>query len=551
MIAAISRAALFLFTLLAIGTFVSCANTPPTTLDEALGLIREKPLRSHYRWLADDKRAGRMPGEPGYDVSAEYVAEQFAAMGLKPAGVDGWFQHVPLRSYEAVGDSAEFIIHTRHRDLEFTYRDDFGVFGDPVEPATWVRAEVVYVGYGIHAPELGYSDYDGIDVSGKIIAVYSGAPEHFEGVERAYYRSSRNKRQEAVARGAVGTITLRSRKAEQRSSWDEIKWRIGARALMTWINDAGEAARHFPELRGGVSLSPRVAELLFSEAPLSYEDSLTAMEAGRVRSAPLGVEVTISRESKHRELSSPNIVGVVPGTDPALADEYVVYTAHLDHLGVREVNGEIKTFNGAYDNAMGVALMLETARVFAALPPRRSVLFVAVTGEERGLLGSDYFVNNPIVPIESIVANINLDMPLFLYPVADLVTFGSEGSSLQAVAAKAAAVEGFVFSQDPLPEETRFIRSDQYSFVRAGVPAIYLVPGFKSKDEEIDGASLYRAFLDRHYHEATDDLQQPVHWGSALRFARAHARLGYAVASDSERPTWDRGSFLGKRFAPP
>ncbi|MDJ0792931.1 MAG: M28 family metallopeptidase [Woeseiaceae bacterium] len=551
MIAATSRAALLLFALLAIGTFGSCANTPPTTLDEALDLIREQPLRSHYRWLADDERDGRAPGEPGYDVSAEYVIEQFALMGLQPAGTDGWFQHVPLRSYEAIGDTAEFIIHGADGDIAFTYRDDFGVFGDPVALSTRVRAEVVYVGYGVHAPELGYSDYEGIDVRGKIIAVYSGTPEHFEGVQRAYYRSSTNKRREAVARGAVGTITLRSRKAEQRSSWDEIKGRIGRRALMTWVDFAGEAARHFPELRGGVSLSPRAAEILFTDTPLSYEDTLTAMEAAEVRSAPLGVEVSIARESVHRDLSSPNIVGLVRGTDPELADEYVIYTAHLDHLGAREVDGVRKIYNGAYDNAMGVALMLETARVFAALPPRRSVLFVAVTGEERGLLGSDYFVNNPVVPIDSIVANINLDMPLFLYPVADLVTFGSEGSSLQAVAAKAAAVEGFVFSQDPLPEETRFIRSDQYSFIRAGVPAIYLVPGFKSKDEEIDGASLYRAFLDRHYHEATDDLQQPVHWGSALRFARAHARLGYAVASDRQRPTWDRGSFLGERFAPP
>jgi len=548
MTAITSRTALMLFALLTVG---SCASALPTTLDESLELIRERALRSHFRWLADDERAGRMTGEPGYDISAQYVADQFAQIGLEPAGTDGWYQQVPLLAYKAIGDATEFTIHGDDGDLEFAYRDDFAAAADPVETATRVRGEVVYVGYGIHAPELGYSDYEGIDVSGKIIAGFSGAPEHFEGVQRAYYSSSTNKRQEAVARGAIGTITLRSRKAEQRSPWDEMKTRIGVRESMTWVNQAGEAARHFPALRGSVSLSPATAEALLAATPLSYEDTLTAMEAGEVRSAALGIEVTIARESEHRELRSPNVVGLVRGTDPELADEYVVYTAHLDHMGSREIDGEKKIYNGAYDNAIGVALMLETARVFAVLPPRRSVLFVALTGEERGLLGSDYFVNNPIVPVESIVANVNLDMPLFLYPVADLVAFGAESTTLNSVASVAVAAEGFFLSSDPLPEETRFVRSDQYSFVRAGVPAIYLVPGLVSTDEDIDGESLYRAFLDKHYHKATDDLRRKVHWDSAVRFARAHARIGYAVASEDDRPAWNEGSFLGKRFAPP
>ena len=548
MTATTCRNALALIVLFLIG---SCASAPPATLDESLDLIRERPLRSHFRWLADDARAGRMTGEAGYDVSARYVANQFALMGLQPAGTDGWYQRVPLRTYKAVGDTAEFIVHADGGDLEFAYRDDYAVTADPVEPSTRVRGEVVYVGYGVHAPELGYSDYDGIDVSGKIIAVFGGAPERFEGVQRAYYSSSTTKREEAVARGAIGTITMRSRKAEERSPWDEMKERIGIRASMAWVNDDNEAARHFPALLGSVSLSPGAAETLLADAPLSYEDAMAATEAGEVRSVPLGVEVTIARESEHGETSSPNVVGLVRGTDPDLADEYVVYTAHLDHLGTRDVDGETAIFNGAYDNAMGIALMLETARVFAALPPRRSVLFVAVTAEERGLLGSDYFVNNPVVPVDSIVANVNLDMPLFLYPLADLVAFGSESSSLQPIAHAAAAAEGFVFSPDPMPEEALFIRSDQYSFVRAGIPAIFLVPGFTSLDEDIDGESLYREHLKEHYHKASDDLSRPVHWESALRFARAHARIGYAVASGPGRPRWNEGSFLGERFATP
>ncbi|MDJ0748070.1 MAG: M28 family metallopeptidase [Woeseiaceae bacterium] len=542
------RAASGLLALLAIS---ACISAPPSILDESLNLIRVDAIRGHVRWLADDKRAGRMPGEAGYDASAQYVAGQFAQMGLEPAGTAGWYQDVPLRTYKAIGDSAQFIIHAADGDLAFTYRDDFAVTADPVEASTRVRAEVVYVGFGVHAPELGYSDYAGIDVNGKIIAGFSGAPAHFEGVRRAYYSSSRNKRREAVARGAVGTITLRSRTAEQRSPWDEMKTRIGARPLMTWVNEAGEAARYFPSLRGSVSLSPATAEALLTDTPLSYEETLTAMEAGDVRSTPLGIDVTIARQTEHNETSSPNVIGLVRGSDPELADEYVVYTAHLDHLGARDVGGVRKIYNGAYDNAVGVALMLETARVFAARPPKRSVLFIALTGEEHGLLGSDYFVNNPVVPVESIVANINLDMPLFLYPVADLVSFGAESTSIQPMAAAAAAAEGFVFSPDPLPEETRFVRSDQYSFVRAGIPAVYLTPGFRSTDSKIDGESRYRAFLSRHYHEASDNLDRTFHWDSAVRFARAHARIGYAVANDIDRPAWNTGSFLAERFATP
>ncbi len=548
MTTSVLRASFALFVLFTVG---SCASAPPATLEESLDLIRERPLRSHVEWLADDERAGRMTGEPGYDVSAQYVAEQFAQMGLEPGGTGGWYQQVPLRTYEVNDETARFIVHAEGGDLEFAYRDDFSIAADPVEVSTKVRGEVVYVGYGVHAPELGYSDYEGIDVSGKIIAAFRGAPEHFEGVQRAYYSSSTTKREEAVARGAIGTISLRSRKAEQRTAWVEAKKRIGVRPSMSWVNEAGEAARYTPELRGSVSLSPTTADTLLADSPLSYENALNAMEAGETRSVPLGVEVTISVNSEHGELSSPNVIGLVRGTDPDLADEYVVYTAHLDHIGTRVVDGETKIFNGAYDNAMGIALMLETARAFAALPPRRSVLFIAVTAEERGLLGSDYFVNNPVVPVESIVANINLDMPLFLYPLADVIAFGSESSSLQPIAIAAAAAEQFVFSPDPMPEEALFIRSDQYSFVRAGIPAIFLVPGFGSLDEDIDGESLYRAHLKEHYHKASDDLTRPVHWESALRFARAHARLGYAVANRAERPTWNKGSFLGERFASP
>ena len=206
-------------------------------------------------------------------------------------------------------------------------------------------------------------------------------------------------------------------------------------------------------------------------------------------------------------------------------------------------------YNGAYDNAMGIGLLLEAARAFAASPPRRSILFIAVTGEERGLLGSDYFAHYPTVPTDAMVANVNLDMPLFLYPLADVVAFGSEHSSLESLVEAAVAKDGFVLSPDPMPEERIFIRSDQYSFVRKGVPATYLMPGFSSTDPEIDTAARAKDHRLNHYHRPSDDLDRPVDWDSALRFARANARIGYAIADADKRPTWNDGDFFGEMFA--
>lgn len=520
-----------------------------TNTDAALDLITIEHLEDHVRFLGSDVLLGRDAGELGYGIAAQYVAERLGSMGVVAAGTDGWFQPVPLRRYGVVGGSAELLIHRGGESTALQYRDDYSMFADPVREASEVRAEVVYVGHGVHAPDHGYSDYEGVDVRGKIIALFRGAPASIEGNARAYYSSSTSKAEEAVARGAIGAISLRTRKSEERQAWASLKGRIGKRPSTTWISADGRAARYYPEMLGGASLSIEAAERLFGLSPLSYEEALQANLGGTVASTPLGVEVTLSAQFEHSTTSSPNVIGVVRGTDPELANEYVVYSAHLDHVGVStSEEDEDKIRNGVYDNAMGVALMLETARAIAAAPPKRSVLFIALTAEESGLLGSDFFVNNPTVPIESIVANINLDMPLFLYPVADLVAFGSQHSSMHGVAEASAGEEGFVFSPDPMPEEVLFVRSDQYSFVQKGVPAVYLVTGFKSTDESVDGEALFRDHFKNHYHQPSDDMTRPIDWESALRFARAHTRIGLIVGDAEDRPTWNEGDFFGERF---
>jgi hypothetical protein len=529
---------------------VVAAESSLSSLEQGLSLIERDGIEAHLKYLADDARMGRMTGTPEYDEAAAYVAGHFEEIGLEPGGDDGWYQQVPMLARRIDVDSAKFVFHQDGVEKAQRWKEDFVMGGDIARPETNITAEVVFVGFGIHAPGMNYSDYEGIDVEGKIVAAFGGAPDSFPHNERAFYSSRLTKAEEAVRRGAIGYIGLRSRTDQRRVSWKRISENAGIRPGMSWVNLSGEAANYFPELQGGAVLNVPPAHELFKRAPISFEEALDAADAGTPLSTPLGTEITLARKTNHESITSPNIIGILRGSDPELADEYVVFTAHLDHVGTgAPVNGDT-IYNGMYDNAMGVALLIETARAFAAMPepPRRSILFIALTGEERGLVGSDYYAHYPTVPSDSIVANVNLDMPLLLYPLADVIAFGAEHSSLEQTIDEVVASEGFELAPDPIPEQVLFIRSDQYSFVKKGVPSVFLVPGFTSTDPAIDGGALFNAHLKTHYHQPSDDLSRPIDWDSALRFARANVRIGYAVAEEDERPAWNDGDFFGDKF---
>lgn len=532
-------------------TVADPAPTPANNIEKGLAVIDAARIETHLKFLAGDALKGRMTGTPEYDEAANYVAAEFAAIGLEAGGEDGgWMQPVPMLAGRIDVDSATVVFHQDEEEQAQRWKEDFVMGGDTIRPQTEIRAEVVFVGFGVHAPDMAYSDYEGIDVKGKIVAVFGGAPATFPHNERAYYSSGVVKSREAVARGAVGFIGLRSRVDQQRYEWKRVSENAGVRPGMTWINLSGDAANYFPELQGGALINEPPAEDLFSRSPISFEEALDAADAGTPLSTPLGVEVTLARKTEHETISSPNVIGVLRGSDPELADEYVVYTAHLDHIGTGvPINGDT-IYNGMYDNAMGSSILIETARAFASLPerPKRSIVFIALTGEERGLVGSEYYAHYPTVPSDAIVANVNLDMPLLLYPVADIIAFGAEHSSLESVIGEAVAKEGFSLTPDPMPEEVIFIRSDQYSFVKQGVPAVFLVPGYTSADPDIEGEKLWREFLKTHYHQPSDDLTRPVDWPSAVRFARANVRIGHAVAEEAQRPTWNEGDFFGEKF---
>ena len=289
-----------------------------------LAAINEANLRTHLEWLADDAREGRGAGTPGPEAAANYVAAFFAELGIAPAGAEDWYQQVPLITYQIDNDAPVVTVHRDGVDSTLTYRDDYVIRGDKVRPETSVRGEAVYVGFGVHAPELGYSDYEDVDVVGKIVVLFGGAPSTFEHYERAYYASSRTKAAEAARRGAIGVVALRSRYEQRSYTWARISSRAGKTKSMAWVSLSGEASDYIEQLRGIALLGPKAASELFIGSPITFEEMLDAIDDDVMSSMPLGFEISIAGRTIHDRITSPNVIGLVRGSDPGLADEYVV-----------------------------------------------------------------------------------------------------------------------------------------------------------------------------------------------------------------------------------
>jgi hypothetical protein len=503
-------------------------------------------LEEHIRYLASDRLAGRAPGTPGYDSAARYVAEHFAALGLDSAGTEGYFQPVPFRHARAVEGTSLVLTGRSGRRALTAYRD-YVPFPNFIAPREEVTAPLVFAGFGVTATERGYDDYRGVDAKGKIVVLLTGAPSSFPPAERAHYASGRMKRENAVRRGAVGMLVVRTR--DQSLPWDRLV-RQSRRGNLRWLDRNGEPADVSPALRGSGTLSDSAARQLFEGAPQPLAEVLAAAEAGKPPAFDLPVRATLRTVSVHDRIESPNVAGLLRGSDPRLRDEVVVYTAHLDHLGIGEpVQGD-SIYNGALDNASGSAALLEVARAFATLreAPRRSVLFLAVTAEEEGLLGSDYFAEYPTVPLERIVANVNIDGLAILYPFREMIAFGADHSTLDSTVARVARGMGVTLAPDPFPQEAFFIRSDQYSFVRRGVPALFPFMGLRS-DSGVDAPARFKEWLATRYHLPQDDVDQPMDLESGARNAQLEFLVGLEIANANERPAWKEGDFFGRTFA--
>ncbi len=527
--------------------------SPPdrAAAEQAMKQVRPQAIRARMRFLSDDLLEGRGTGTRGYQIAARYVASEMEAMGLEPAGVNGtWFQPVKFRGSKLVSDQSSLVFVRDGKEQTLKEGVDYETSGAVSYTDVSTDAPAVFVGYGVSAPERHYDDYAGVDTRGKIVVVLYGAPASFPSTERAYYSDGIVKAKNAVAHGAVGMLAMMSAEDARRYPWAWIVPQIRSGALR-WLDDKGNPHDVFPQLKAAGLLSQSGAETLFAGAPKTLDQVFAAAKASQPQAFPLPVTVKEHMVSKHEEVESPNILGVLRGSDPKLRDQYVVYTAHVDHLGrCHPVDGD-DICHGAFDNASGTAALLEVARAFTSLarPPRRSVLFAFVTGEEKGLLGSDYFANDPTVPKQDIVANVNIDSaPGLLYPLKDIVPLGVEHSSLSADVQQAAKMMGYQISPDPMPEEVFFIRSDQYSFVRQGIPAVDVTDGLQSSDPHLNGEKIIKTWMTTLYHTPKDNMNQPFYYDSAAKCTRLNFLIGYDVAEQAQPPAWNGGDFFARKF---
>jgi hypothetical protein len=512
-----------------------CATTPPG------------PEQRAERWwqdvaaLADDNMEGRLTGTPGYQRAADYVVARLREIGLKPGGPEGYFQPVAFEEQyvDAAASSATLVGGGRETALSVP-GDLIVARGLGPRPAR-IEAPLVFVGYGLHVPEAGHDDFAGVDLRGKIAVAIGGGPQDIAGSLKSHAR--RDRPRFLSERGAVGLIELTAPKSV------EIPW---ARQIVL----STQSGMYFadPELRDvkgeffSASLNPASSEKLFAGSGTSFADIGALADASKpLPKVALKQSLRASVASRRGRVTSSNVVAILPGSDPKLRAEHVVFSAHLDHLGVGDpVNGD-RIFNGAMDNAAGVAGLLDIARSYKArrVKPKRSMVFVFVTAEEKGLLGSRYFALRPTVSKRSIVANMNFDMALPIMKLTSVIALGADESSLGDMAARVGQDMGLPLVPDPFPDRNSFVRSDQYSFIREGVPALAFKFGFAKDTPE---AEVERAWRSTRYHSPSDDLSQPVMREDAVRLHDFVGELALRVANAPERPQWKQASFF-RRFA--
>ena len=497
---------------------------------------------SHVRVLADDKLEGRDTGSAGHRKAAEYVASQFAKAGLSPGGTDGYLQAVKLKSKQ-IDEAHSSLSLVRDSGVETLTLGEDAIISLRVDPAAEVEADLVFVGHGLTIPEAGYDDFKDLDVRGKVVVYLSGAPPTIPGPLAAHMQSAAQRSDLLRRLGAIGTIVIQNPKNM------DIPWaRVSLARFLPSMKLADAELDDNRGLTVGVGINPAHADKLLAGSGHTFQSILDAADAGKplphfTIPAKLKAKVAVKRA----DLESHNVVAVLPGNDPELKNEYVVFTAHLDHLGVgKPINGD-SINNGAMDNASGVAAMLDVAALLkeSGSKLRRSVVFVAVTGEEKGLLGSRYFASHPTVGGNKIVANINTDMFLPLYPFKILTVYGLVESDLGEDAIAATKAMGVAHQADLEPKRNLFIRSDQYSFIREGIPSLALKVGFEPGSPE---EQIAKKWLTERYHAPSDDLNQPVDKQSAGEFDALVAKLLERVANRDQRPRWKDSSFF-KRFA--
>ncbi len=496
----------------------------------------------HVRELASDAMEGRGTGSPGYRRAADAVEDVLRRNGVAPAGSSGYEQRVPLVSRRLLEERSRVTLVRGGTEEPLAFGEDV-VAGLRTDPAPEVDAPIVFVGWGVSAPEQGYDDLKGLDLRGKIAMFLTGSPPGLPSELSAHAQSSGVRWKALRAAGAVGSISVPNpRKME--SPWER---RARARTIPS-MSLADPALDELVGERLALGVNPARAQKFFEGSPHTFDEIVDLAEQGRpLPRFPLATRIRATLRGEKTTLDSFNVAGVIRGSDPKLADEFVVLSAHLDHLGIGPPVGGDAIYNGAMDNASGCAALLDFAETVkeTRMPLRRSVLLLFVTAEEKGLLGSRWYALHPTVPRDRIVADLNIDMFLPLFPLRLVTVLGLDESDVGDAVRESARALGIEVQRDPEPERHVFIRSDQYNFVLEGVPSVMVDVAAPAGSPE---AAAITRWLKERYHAPSDDTDQPVDLDAAAAYERLMFGAARAIANRDARPAWKPTSFF-RRFA--
>jgi len=504
-------------------------------------------IEKHTRILASDEFGGRGTGTTGGLLAVEYIANEFKKYGLKPAGNENTFyQNIPMHGSFPLTTS-ELKIFSGDTEINLNLEKDYLLFKSGQQTFTPVPLLLVFVGYGIVAPEFDYNDYQSIDVEGKIVVFLDGEPEsdnpeYFNGEAPTIYKYPSSKQRIALARGAAGSILIPDLK---NSSWAS---EVESFAFED-INLAYSASNNL-----SILINPQLADTLFKNTIYSFTQVTKMKMQHKLKSFPMNIELSFKGEYIQRDFLSQNVTGLLEGTDPELKDSYLIISAHYDHLGIGPaINGD-SIYNGALDNAIGVSVLLELATQFSQQKNllKRSILFLALTGEEKGLLGSSYYTNNPIVPLYRTIADLNIDGIAMFRDFKSVVGVGSEYSTLENYLLETATKLNLEVDKIPPQFEVfeAFNQSDQISFAMAGIPSILVLEGIKNGHKNED--EVLNAFIDymiNRYHLPSDDLSQEIDFVAAAQHTTLLYNLAYLLLNSEESPKWNQNSpFINVRL---
>jgi len=510
------------------------ALSQPTAPDHFDG----KTWWDYVKVLADDNMEGRETGSAGLRRAEAYIVEQLKRAGLQPAGTDGYYQSAKFKSRQIIEkDSGLALI--RNGTVEPLPLGEDAFFNTRVDLAPELQAPLVFAGYGLSIPEKNYDDLSGLDLKGKVAVILSGSPADIPGPLASHYQSAAERWKALHKAGAVGVISIPNPAAM------DIPW---SRMSLSRVHPSMALSDpEFNETEGekiAVTFNPAKADKLFEGSGHSFDELLNlAKDRKQLPRFPLTASIKAKAKLEKKNLTSANVIAKLPGNDPGLKNEYVVLSAHIDHIGIGEpINGD-RIYNGAMDNASGSALLLDVASSLKKSPEKlkRSILFLFVTGEEKGLLGSKYFAAHPTVDPKSMVADINVDMFLPIVPLKILTVLGLAESDLGDAAREVAQAHGISVQPDPEPQRNIFIRSDQYNFIRHGIPALAMGVGAMPGSPE---QKIFKDWLTQRYHAPSDDLNQPVDLPAAALYEEVIRGLMVSVAQNPHRPQWKQDSFF-------